>query len=328
MDVLILLAALIAGFVALVIAGDALVTGATALARRIGVPPLLVALTIVAFGTSAPELFVGVQAVLSGAPKLALGNIVGSNIANTLLVIGLPALIAPIACGSPGLRRNATIALAAGGLFIALSLDRAFSLTDGLILLAALTAYLAFQGYRAYSTSNGPPPDIAAEVESVAHAGEGSPWPMIILRLVGGLIGLPIGAALIVHGGVGLAEYLNVPNEIVGLTVVAFGTSLPELATAIMAAIRRHAEVILGSVMGSNVFNVLAVGGASSVAGTVPVSDQFFAYDYWIFGASAVALLLFVIRGRDIGRLLGGGLFLAYVAYIVGLAILGRGGAI
>lgn len=319
MSPLLLFLALVAGFVVLVVAGDLVVRGASALARRAGLPPLIVGLTVVAFGTSAPELFVSIQAVLANAPELAIGNIVGSNIANVLLVLGLPALFAPIVGGVTGVTRNAVVGVAAAGLLIGLAyIDGALSRDEGAILLACLAAYLVWQWIRAVRGAKDP------QLKEFLHIDEmeGLPgsWPKIWSFVMVGLIGLPIGGAIIVHSGVGLAEVYGVPKEFVGLTAVAIGTSLPELAATLVAALRRHTEVAIGNVLGSNIFNIFGVMGAASVAGTVTVPANFFTYDFWVMLASAIVLVILAGTRSPVGRRMGAGFLLAYITYIAFLA--------
>ena len=210
----------ILGLVILLLAGDALVKGAVNLSLRLGVPALIVSLTIVAFGTSAPEMVVSAAAAVEGAPGLAIGNIVGSNIANVLLVLGLPALLAPIASTAKGVKRNALIALAFTALFIALCLDGALSLIDGAILAAGIVGYITFLALTAKGHQDDP---MLAELTDIEHM-DGLPQkaPMVALFLLGGLIMLPIGAQLIVDGGVGIATLFNVPDAVIGLTILAF----------------------------------------------------------------------------------------------------------
>lgn len=318
--------ALIAGFVVLVFAGDYLVNGATALARRAGVSALVVGLTVVACGTSAPELVVSVQAILTGAPELAIGNIVGSNIANVLLVLGAPAVIAPFAARAKGLGRNAFIALTASAALIVFALDLRITPIEGLVLVAGLVAYLVWQWMRARAPDALDDPTLAElaavdEIESLPAT-----WGKIWLFLGVGLIGLPIGSTLIVESAVDIGARMGVPPEFIGLTAVAFGTSLPELATSIIAALKREAEVAIGNVIGSNVFNVLAVGGAAAAAtgftalGHLPVPETFLAYDLRVMLVAAVGLWLIALIKPTLGRVVGIGFLVAYVAYIVVLA--------
>lgn len=313
------LAALVAGFVVLAVGGDILVRGAAQLARRIGIPVLIVGLTIVAFGTSAPELFVSVQAVLTGAPKLALGNIVGSNIANILLVLGLPALVYPIVSNIPGVGRNAIIGLLASLALVGVGLTvGAITTPIGVALLVAIVLYIVGQGLRARSHRDDPQIQELTEIDEL----EGMPdsWGKIALFTVCGIIALPIGATLIVDSSTSMAAMLGIPNEVVGLTAVAFGTSLPELAATLAAARRRHTEVAIGNVLGSNIFNILAVGGAAGVAGTIPITRELLTFDMAVMVATAALLVLICIRHITITRTLGLIFFGGYIAYVLALA--------
>lgn len=314
---------ILAGIVLLLFGGDFLVRGGAGLARLWRLPPLLVGLTIIAFGTSAPELVVSVQSALTGAPGLAVGNIVGSNIANFLLVLGLPALFGTIYTTTPGLRRNAVIALAAAIMLIVLGWDREISLHESGILLACIVAYVALLGLQARTKTDDP---TLAELTDIEHI-DGLPKtvPSIALALIAGLIALPVGAQMIVTGGIAAAQDLNIDEALVGLTAVALGTSLPELATVVMASVRRQADLAIGNVLGSNIFNVFAVGGAtgltaSAVGHPLVIPEVFFHLDLWVMLAASVIIAVIVIFKRPITRLLGATLFLGYLGYIAILA--------
>ena len=315
---------ILAGIVILLFGGDFLVRGAVALARRLGIAPLIVGLTIVAFGTSAPEMVVSAIAAIQGAPGIAIGNIVGSNIANILLVLGLPAILAPMATAAPGVRTNALIAFGATLLFIGLTWDRALDPHDGMILAALIVIYVVWLAIAARRSTDDP---VIAELTDVDNM-EGLPKsaPAIAGMMLIGLVFLPIGAQLIVSGGGELARALGVSEAIIGLTLIALGTSLPELATAAVAALRRHAEMAIGNVIGSNIFNLFAVGGIAGVAtaigpaGLAEVDEAFFQLDYWVMTAAILAAMAFVFLRRPIGRLSGLVLFTAYCGYIGALA--------
>ncbi|MFN3835308.1 MAG: calcium/sodium antiporter [Glycocaulis sp.] len=307
------------GIIIILFGGDYLVRGAVSVARKTGVPSLLIGLTIVAFGTSAPEMVVSVFAALAGAPGLAVGNIVGSNIANIFLVLGLPALIAAMGTTAKGVRTNATIALLASMLFIALSWDRQLSYVEGGILAALIVLYVLYLAIVAIRSRDNP---VVAELTSVDDM-EGLPRSNLgtAFSLLAGLVALPIGANLIVEGGSGLAVSVGVPEAVVGLTLLAIGTSLPELATSLVAAIRRQADMAIGNVIGSNIFNVFAVGGitglaAGAFAGGVAVDETFFRLDFWVFLASALFVTWLVFTRRKVGRLTGASLLLIYAGYL------------
>ncbi len=314
---------ILAGIILLLFGGDFLVRGGAALARLWRLPPLLVGLTIIAFGTSAPELLVSVQSILNDAPGLAVGNIIGSNIANFLLVLGLPALFGTIHTTTPGLRRNALIALLAAIGLIAVAWDRQVTLVESQVLLAAIVAYVALLGFQARRKTVDP---TLTELTDIDHM-EGLPktLPSMLFALVAGLVALPVGAQMVVTGGIAAAQDLNVDPALIGLTAVALGTSLPELATVIMASVRRQADLAIGNVLGSNIFNVFAVGGAAGIAahavGTdLPVQDSFFQLDLWVMLGASILIAGIVLLKRPITRLLGAVLCLGYFGYLAVLA--------
>ena len=307
------------GLVILLLAGDALVKGAVNLALRVGIPALLVSLTIVAFGTSAPELLISVAAVRDNASGIALGNVVGSNTANILLVLGLPALITALDTRSSDTRKTYVMMLMASVLFIGLAFFGPFTWWHGLILLAGLAIMLgdAFREARAHrrEAANGTGEEV--DLEGVDDTMPG--WKVAMFLLLG-LVGLPLGADILVDSAVSIAEALGVPDTVIGLTLVAVGTSLPELATTVMAAIRRQADVALGNVIGSNMFNLLGIIGIASLVGPIAVAPTFLTFDLWVMLAASLLLAPFVFLRWSIG-LVWGVVFLAlYAAYMVVLA--------
>ena len=306
------------GLVILLLAGDALVKGAVNLALRIGIPALIVSLTIVAFGTSAPELLISVHAVLADKAGLALGNVVGSNTANVLVVVGVPALIAVMHTSACDCKRAYFQMLAATVLFIALAFRGAFDWIAGLILLVALALMLgdAFRNALSHRRQAAAAALLAEDVKKVEGADPDMPWWQIVTFLLLGLVGLPLGADILVDNASILAMRYGVSEAAIGLTLVALGTSLPELATTVMAAIRRQADVALGNVIGSNMFNLLAIIGITSLVGEVPVDREFLVFDLWVMLAASLLLIPFVLLCRDIGRLWGIMLTAAYVGYV------------
>jgi cation:H+ antiporter len=307
---------LILGLVLLVGAGDALVRGAVALSLQLGIPAILVSATVVAFGTSAPELLISVQAALEGAPGIALGNVVGSNIANVLLVLGVPALIVPIAgCGADA-HRNFCLMLGATALFTGLVLGGTVFWWGGLAMIG-VALYLVWDSVRmALAVRNGANAEVLAELVELEDIDpEMARWKVLSLVAVG-IIGLPIGAHFLIEGARGIAHAFGVSEAAIGLTVVAVGTSLPELATTVMAAIRRQSDVIFGNVIGSNIFNITAVIGAAALAAPLAVPDEIAHRDLWVMIAASVLLTPFVLMGRPIGRLVGAAALLIYSAYI------------
>ncbi len=311
----------IAGFLLLFLAGELLVRGAVGIADRLRVPPLIVGLTVVAFGTSLPELFVSVNAVLRGAGGLAIGNVVGSNIANVWLILGASAVIAPIACSARRLSRNLVVMLAVTVLVIALSLDVELDRADGLLLLAGLVLFLLWSLH--YARRH---PDAARDVLDFEQelGVDRLTLQRAILYTLLGLLGLPFAADWLVTGAVAIARLLGVAEAVIGLTVVAIGTSLPELATSLMAARQGHAAVAIGNVVGSNLFNLMAILGVSAVVGRIPVPAAFLQVDFWVMLAASAMLLVYTLPRRPIGRLSGLAMLIGYALYLGWLVHDGR----
>lgn len=305
------------GLVILLLAGEALVRGAVNMSLRLGVPALIVSLTVVAFGTSAPELLVSIQAVLTGVPGLAMGNVVGSNIANVLLVLGVPAAISGIAAAHNDSRQSYWMMLAATALFIVSSFFRPIDWINGLVLLAALGAILTVQ-FRTARSHRKAADDVP--LEEIEGADPGLRWWKILVFLALGLVGLPIGADILIDSSVEMAETLGISDTVIGLTLVAIGTSLPELATSVVAAIRRHADVAIGNVIGSNIFNLLAIIGITGLVAPVPVDLSLLRFDLWVMLGAALALGPFVIREWRMSRgwgILFLGLYCVYLWLVV-----------
>jgi cation:H+ antiporter len=300
------------GLLILLLAGDSLVKGAVNLSLRLGVPALIVSLTVVAFGTSAPELLVSVQAILTDAPGLALGNVVGSNTANILLVLGIPALLATMHTGVCETRKSYLQMIAGSLLFIGLAFRGEFDWIAGLVLLAGLFLMLG-DAYRDAQRHRNAARD---EEEDLEGADPDLPLWRILVFLALGLIGLPLGADLLVDNATIIARQYGVSEVVIGLTLVAIGTSLPELATTVMAALRQRAEVALGNVIGSNLFNLLGIIGIASLVGPIPVDAHFLKFDLWVMLLASLLLVPFVFLKWNITRTWGVVLTLCYCAYL------------
>ncbi|MCA9840093.1 MAG: calcium/sodium antiporter [Trueperaceae bacterium] len=300
---------LILGIALLYAGGEFLVRHASLLASRFGISSLVIGLTVVAFGTSAPELAATLASALDGAPDLAIGNVIGSNIANVALILGIAALIYPVSAGKLFLKRDFPVMMAVSLLLIPFMLDGVVSRLEGGILVGLLIAYLVY--LLKYDQSQLAADDLPSEPK-------GPVWQNIVLLILG--IGLLIaGARLLVIGAIAIATRLGVPEAVIGLTVVAFGTSLPELASSVIAASKKQSDILLGNVIGSNIFNVLAILGITALV--KPLAEPFAAIrlDILIMLGFSLALLpLFIVgtRGR-LGRVPGGLLFAAYLTYIV-----------
>ncbi|PCJ06923.1 MAG: sodium:proton exchanger [Rhodobacteraceae bacterium] len=305
------------GLLILLLAGDALVRGAVNLSLRLGVPALIVSLTIVAFGTSAPELLIAIQAVSDNVPSIALGNVVGSNTANILMVLGIPAILSGLHTSECDTRKSYVYMLGATVLFIALAFFGVFTIWSGLIMLAVLAVVLAgnFREARAHRRCA-----CDADLQDIDEADPNMPYWRIGVYLALGLIGLPLGADLLVDNGTEIARTYHVSERVIGLTLIAIGTSLPELATTVMAALRRQADVALGNVIGSNMFNLLAIIGIATFVGPIPVKPTFLTFDLWVMLGASLLLVPFVFFKQDITRKWGfvlTGLYLAYMVVVL-----------
>ena len=307
---------LILGLVLLVGAGDALVRGAVALSLQMGIPAIIISATVVAFGTSAPELLIAVQAALENAPGIAFGNVVGSNIANVFLVLGVPALLMPLAgCGSDA-HRNLYLMLGATVLFSGLVLSGTLYWWGGVVLvLAAL--FMVWDSLRVgLAARNGHNAEITEDLIELEDVDPGMARWKVIMLIAAGIVGLPLGAHFLIEGARGIAHDFGVSEASIGLTVVAIGTSLPELATTVMAALRRHADVAIGNVIGSNIFNITAIIGAAALASPLAVPEEIITRDLWVMIGASILLAPIVLMCRRIGRVTGGAFLLLYGAYI------------
>ncbi len=313
----------IAGLVALVIGADLLVRGASKLALSFGISPLVVGLTIVAFGTSAPELAVSVGAVLDGKTDIAMGNVVGSNIFNVLFILGISALIIPLVVNVQLIRQEVPIMIGASLLLLVLSLDGKLSMLDGGMLFGLMVAYTAFLIVQSRKETKAANDEYAAEVKPAASGSWDAKLPVQIALIVVGLGFLVFGSEWLVSSSITFAKALGVSDLVIGLTIVAAGTSMPEVATSIMAAIKGERDIAVGNVVGSSTFNILGCLGLSSlVSGDLglAVAPALLNFDIWVMLAVALACLPIFITGREIARWEGGvflAYYVAYVAYVV-----------
>ncbi len=308
------------GLIILLLAGDALVKGAVNLSLRLGIPALIVSVTVVAFGTSAPELLISIKAVLDGVPGLALGNVVGANTANILLILGVPALIFGLGVSSDT-RRSYIFMFIGTLLFIGLGFAGPYVWWHGLILLAGLGLILVDAARSAQAHRRATADALAAQddQDSLEEADPDMPIWQVILFLLLGLIGLPFGADLFVDGAVAIARDVGISETVIGLSFVAIGTTLPELATTVMAALRRHADVAIGNVIGSNMFNLMGIIGVAALVGPIPVDPVILRLDLWVMLAATLALAPFVFLRWPMGRAVGAVFTALYLAYLVSI---------
>ncbi len=305
---------LIGGFVVLLVAAEAMVRGAVILAEKLGISPMVIGMTVVAFGTSAPELVVSLNAALAGSPGLAVGNIVGSNIANVWLILGAACVVMPILAKPDALKRDVILLFGGSILFTVFVLQGTLGLVAGIVLLVVFLGFIVASYMRDKSD-----PEVAREkLEELEDLEKGIPksTPIAILATVVGIVGLAWGADLLVDGGSAIARSFGVSEEVIGLTLFAFGTSLPELAASVVAAYRGHPDVAIGNVVGSNVFNMMLVGGAVAVAVGLPVPDQVIRFDVWIMLVSTLMLLPVLMGKIKLNRMCAGIFLVLYFAYI------------
>jgi cation:H+ antiporter len=290
------------GFTGLVIGGDYLVRGAVAIAQQWRISPMVIGLTLVGFGTSTPELVTSVQAALQGAPGIAIGNVVGSNTANILLILGAAAVILPLSVNRSDFRRDGTALMLVTLVCVGIVLYGFVGRSAGVALLVALAAYL-FLAFRSG--------EAAAELP-VSGEAPGAPW----LIMLGGLVLTILAARFLVQGAIALAAGLGVSEAVIGVTIVAVGTSMPELVTSVVAAQRGQADVALGNVIGSNLFNILGILGATAVISPMTVPDQIAGFDIWVMLAATALLVVAAVTGWQITRREGLLLLTGYLAYI------------
>ncbi|GBF57728.1 inner membrane protein YrbG [Candidatus Phycosocius bacilliformis] len=309
------------GLALLVLGGDLLVRGSVTAARNMGVSPLLIGLTLVGFGTSTPELVTSVTAALEGSPGIAVGNVVGSNIANVLLILGASAVIFPLVIDPKGFKRDVVVLIASTLALLAVVLVGFMPSWVGVVFILALFGYVYF----VYRQEKAHPDEAAVvlehRVEDAPKGPKGVLWPLVMS--VAGIAITIVGARYFVGGAVDLAKGFGISDTIIGLTVVAVGTSMPELVTSITAAFRKHADVAYGNIVGSNIFNVLFVLGATSLVKPIEIPDQIIAFDIWVLLATTALLVLFARTGLKLLRWEGlvfvGG-FIAYTGYLIHLA--------
>ncbi len=302
---------ILGGLVLLFFGGEGLIKGSVSIARNFGLSKLLVSAVVVGFGTSMPEMTVSVGAALKGASDIAIGNVVGSNIANILLIVGIAAIMCPIFVAGAAVKRDTFVMLAASVALCGIALTGMISPLAGVVMFAALIGYIAY----AYSQ------DKKGGAETVQHIEEdieGEPQLSSLKASVFALGGLALligGAYILVEGAVSIARGFGISEAVIGLTIVAVGTSLPELATAIVAGMRKHSDVIIGNILGSNIFNILSILGVTAMISPIPIGEQIAGSDVWIMLGVAAFLSVYLLRGATIGRISGLVMLCAYTIY-------------
>ncbi len=308
---------LCAGFILLFAGGETLVRGAVSLARHFGISPLIIGVTIVGFGTSAPELAVVIDAQLLGRPGITAGNVIGSNLANLMLILGAAALVRPVRITPDAIRRDGIALAVTTVVFVAMGLGGAVHVWHGVAMMAALAAYIGWSLRRdTVSTGTSVAELHRREADELRQPPPDQPWLMAVL-IIAGIAALVWGGNLVVAGASALARAAGISDGVIGLTIIAFGTSLPELAVSIVAALRNRFEVCVGNVIGSNIFNLFGVTGVATMIAPVPFTGQTAEFGLWALLAVTFGMLAAMLTGRIVSRIEGGLVLLLYCGYFV-----------
>ena len=312
------------GIVALVLGAESLVRGASKLALSFGISPLVVGLTVVAFGTSAPETTVSVSAVLTGQTDIAVGNVVGSNIFNVLFILGVAALIVPLRVDAQVIRQEVPMMIAASALLLLFVLDQQVSLFESVFLLVLLIGYTTFLVVQSRRQSAVVQSEYAAEIKPAEQSAWDAKLPVQIALVLIGLALLIVGSRWLVTAATGFARELGISELVIGLTIVAAGTSLPEVAASVSAALKGERDIAVGNVIGSNLFNILGCVGAAGIASGaagLSIGAAVVSFDIWVMLAVAFACLPIFVSGREIERWEGGLFLLYYLVYVAYLIL-------
>lgn len=312
---------IVAGLALLFFGGEALVRGSVAISEKLGLSAILIGAVIVGFGTSTPELLVSVKASLNGQPDIAVGNVVGSNIANVILILGLAAIINPVSCKSKVVLRDSLAVVMASVLLLALSYTGVIPGIVGGFMLLSLVGYVVYS----YKAERREQRALAGQNGETLHEHEAEEFhsnmglPLSIAMSIGGIIMLVYGADLLVKGASNLARAVGISEAVIGLSLVAVGTSLPELVTSVSAAIKKNSDVIIGNILGSNIFNILSILGITAIIKPVPISPQMASIDIPVMLAIAVISsgIIFFLKG--FGRATGVAFVLSYGIYLAWL---------
>jgi cation:H+ antiporter len=325
------LLSLLGGLVLLIVGGELLVRGSVRVAERLGVSPLLIGITLVGFGTSTPELVTSVQAALIGSPGIAIGNIVGSNMANILLILGTSAMIFPIVVQSAALKRDGLVVVATSLMLAAAAWSVGLSRGVGIAFVLLLILYMAY-AIRTERVSTG---DHTSAFDRAEAFGGANPalrphppsgagvmaWAVPIGTAVAGLAIIVLGGRWLVAGAVDLARLVGLSETVIGLTIVAAGTSAPELVTSLVAAVRKQADVAFGNILGSNIYNVLGIGGLTGIIAPTAIPAEVAAFDIPLMIAASVLLFIFAWSGARLNRVEGGVFLAGYVTYVAYLVL-------
>lgn len=307
---------IIGGLVLLVLGGEALVRGAASIAKTLGLPTFIIGLTFVAYGTSSPEMAITLQAALNGHPDIAIGNVVGSNISNILLVLGLSAAIFPIAIKRSIALRDSIVMMLVATILAVLSLSGSLSTLSGIIFLSILFLH---SGYIFYAHKKGL--HVLDEEELSEDANFSFPLWLAIIACVVGTILLATGGNILVKGAVSIATIIGVPDSVIGLTIVALGGSLPELTASVIAALRKKSDIAIGNIIGSNIVNITGILGLTAIFTEIPISSNFINIDIPIMILATIALLAAIIFLKNLSRIIGACFLIGYISYVAALFV-------
>jgi len=299
---------IIAGFVLLFLGGELLLRGSIALAKRFQLSNLLIGAVVIGFGTSTPELSASISAALKGAPDIALGNVIGSNTANVFLIAGMAGLLCPLKIPYANVHRDVVMMIVSSVMLVVMMWFETLDMITGVIFLLTLAGYIIWS----FQSS-----DDDCDNEAILAKTYSTGMAFVLLAV--GIATLTGGAAFLVDGVIGVARRFGISEAIIGLTVVAVGSSLPELATAIISSIQKQSEMVLGNIIGSSIFNVLAILGVTALIQPIPVSPQMMAFDVWVMIAATLLLTLLIVMGIKIGRRIGSLMVIGYLSYVIWL---------
>ena len=308
------LLSLVIGIVLLFIGGEGLVRGSVTISERLQLSTLLIGTIVIGFGTSAPELVVSLDAVFSGFPDIALGNVIGSNIANTLFVLAIAALITEIPCRSHQLNRDAAMGVAAAVFLSLLGLTGSISRMSGLAMVLTLIVYLAYTIWSEKKRTKNLDKQIKKDIVSKKMS-----LPISALMAVISIILLALGAHFLVNGAVSIANYFGVSKAVIGLTIVAVGTSIPELVTVCIASWHKHTNMVIGNILGSNLFNILSIIGIAAIVKPIPFTGQIAKQDVWIMVATSTVLMIIILSSKKINRWIASVFLALYCLYVLWL---------
>lgn len=303
---------IISGLIILFLGGESLIKGSISVARHMKISQILVSSVIVGFGTSMPEMTVSIDAVFRNTPDIAIGNVIGSNIANILFILGIAAVISPLSSKGILIKRDIWVMLAATLLFCVFALFGALNFIEGVFMIIVLISYITYSYFEdkkksAHLNNNDHQSD-EGEIKNLT-------LPLSMLFCIIGIVCLILGSSLFLNGAIAIANIFNISQEVIGLGIVAIGSCLPELSTAIIASYRKHGNIVIASIVGSNIFNILSIVGVMSLIREITVPAPILTFDLWVLVASTLILSMMLFKGWRLNRIVGSAFLLTYILY-------------